>query len=56
MARAQCGAHTTREGLSNRCFTDQDIPVEEVTSSPPNGPEDSGPLLHFYILQNRLVL
>ena len=31
------------EGLSDRYFTSQDIPVkEEVTSSPPNGPEDSG--------------
>ena len=37
----QCDAHA-REGLSNRCFTSQDIPMEEVTSSPPNGPENSG--------------
>ena len=29
------------KGLSDRYFTSQDIPVKEVTSSPPNGPEDS---------------
>ena len=38
----QCrGAHAG-EGLSDRDFTSQDIPVKEVTSSPPNGPENSG--------------
>ena len=28
--------------MSNRCFTSQDIPMEEVTSSPPNGTEGIG--------------
>ena len=37
----QCGAHAG-EGSSDRYFTSQDIPVKEVTSSPPNGPENSG--------------
>ena len=35
----QCGAHAG-EGLSDRDFTSPDIPVKEVTSSPPN--ENSG--------------
>ena len=37
----QCGAHAG-EGLSDRYFTSQDIPVKEVTSSPPNGPDAAG--------------
>ena len=30
----QCGAHAEKDCLSNRCFTSQDLPVKEVTSSP----------------------